>query len=121
MKKKKQNRFAYSDDSGLKVLSQKEYLDVFDKKDTQKSEQSDIEKSDELKGGLADKLSIEQIAEKHKVPLEKIMKQVKKGLKVEMGHTDDKNIALEIVKDHLYESSSYYSLLREMEKKFKES
>jgi hypothetical protein len=39
-------------------------------------------------------------------------KEVKMGLKVESEHTDDKEIALEIVKDHLSENPHYYSELK---------
>ena len=85
-------------------------------KDTQKSDESDIEKSkDQIKGGLADKLSIEQIAEKHGVSVKSINKQIKKEIKVEMEHTDDKDKAAEIAKDHLTEDPKYYTRLAKME------
>jgi hypothetical protein len=38
--------------------------------------------------------------------------QVALGLKVEMEHTKDKKIAMEIVKDHLSENPNYYSELK---------
>ena len=38
---------------------------------------------------------------------------------VELEHTDDANIALEIAKDHLSEFPDYYNALEEMEKKLK--
>lgn len=86
------------------------------KKDTQKSEESDIEKAkDQIKGGLADKLSIEQIADKHGVSVKSIKKQIKKGIKVEMEHTDDPKKAKEISKDHLTEDPKYYTRLAKME------
>jgi hypothetical protein len=115
-KEQKDSRFAYSDDSGLSILLEKEYVDVFNKKDIKKSEISDIEKAkDKLEGGLADHLSMEQIAKKHKVSVKKIMKQVKKGLKVEREHTDDPDVALQIVKDHISEFYDYYMRLEKME------
>jgi len=41
--------------------------------------------------------------------------QLEKGIKVEMEHTDDPEIAKEIAQDHLEESSRYYDHLEEME------
>jgi hypothetical protein len=54
-------------------------------------------------------------------------KQLQKGLKVEMEHTDNKEIAQNIAMDHLDESNDkkgekggkYYELLEEVEKKIK--
>jgi len=43
-----------------------------------------------------------------------------KGLKVEHEHTNDNELAEEIVKDHLTENIHYYDYLEDMEKKFKE-
>jgi len=40
-----------------------------------------------------------------------------KGQKVEMEHTDDPNVALEITMDHLMESDKYYTELEKMENK----
>ena len=44
--------------------------------------------------------------------------QLKKGIKVEMEHTNDPKIAREIAKDHLTEDPKYYDHLEEMEKKY---
>jgi len=43
--------------------------------------------------------------------------QIDKGVKIELEHTSDKNLAKEIAKDHLVENKQYYSYLAEMEKK----
>ena len=40
---------------------------------------------------------------------------LKEGVKVEMEHTTDRNIALEIVTDHLVEDPQYYVKLRAIE------
>lgn len=104
MKEEKENRFSYSDDSGLELIS---------KVDVKKSEDNQLE------GGKSDNLTIEDLAKKHKVDLNKIKDQVKQGVKVEMEHTNNPRIALEIVLDHLFESASYYTKLKEMEKTFK--
>lgn len=109
----KDNRFTYSSDEGLKVLSEKDILDSIgkesDKKDIQKSE------ADNIKGGKADNLTIQDIADKHKVSIEEIKKQFKQGIEVEMEHTDDPAKAAEICRDHLFEFSDYYTRLAKME------
>lgn len=47
-------------------------------------------------------------------------KELRKGIKVEMEHTNDKNIAKNIAKDHLVEHPNYYKRLDKMENSFKE-
>ncbi|MEK9769346.1 MAG: DUF5661 family protein, partial [Betaproteobacteria bacterium] len=47
----------------------------------------------------------------HNVGLEDIEKEVSKGVKVEMEHTNDENIAHEIAMDHVFEDPKYYSKL----------
>ena len=61
---------------------------------------------DQIPGGLADK----------KQPKDFDKKQLAKGKKVEMEHTDDPKKALEIAMDHLTEDSKYYDKLEKMEK-----
>ena len=84
------------------------------------SEKSDIEESEILKGGKSDGKSLEDIAKKHDKKgyyhiddmIKSLKKQVKMGLTIEMDHTDNKDEALEIVKDHLWEDPSYYTKLK---------
>jgi hypothetical protein len=71
---------------------------------------------DEIKGGLADKMSVEDIAKKHKVSVNKIQKQLNMGINVEMEHVNDKSKAREIALDHLEEIPDYYTRLDKMEK-----
>jgi len=59
------------------------------------------EKQQKLKGGKGDKLSLSDFDPQ----------EVKKGLKAEMEHTNDKEVAKEIVTDHLAEDPHYYSKL----------
>ena len=61
---------------------------------------------DRLKGGLADK----------KKPTDFDPVQLKAGIKVELEHTNDKKVALEITMDHLTEDPNYYKKLAKMEK-----
>jgi len=67
------------------------------------------------KGGLADGMTIQEIADMHKVSLDAITKEFDKGVKVEMEHTDDEELAQEIAKDHLYEDPEYYTKLATIE------
>jgi len=69
-----------------------------------------------IKGGLADNKTVEDIAKKHGVSVEKIEKQIEMGMKVEMEHVDDKEKAKEISMDHLWEIPDYYDRLDNMEK-----
>lgn len=63
------------------------------------------ELKDQIPGGLADKSKKKDFDKD----------QLLKGLKVELEHTDDPKIALEIAMDHLVEHPKYYDHLAEME------
>lgn len=87
-------------------------------------------KEDKLKGGLADNKTLQQIAKKHDKKeyyhvdnmVSSLKKQLKMGVKIEMEHTNDKDIAIEIAMDHLFEDPNYYTKLSRMEKgEFKEA
>lgn len=73
------------------------------------------EKKDLVPGGLAQGKTIQQISSHHRIPLEKLNIQLLKGIKVEMEHTTDKNIAREIAMDHLWEDPNYYDKLKKIE------
>lgn len=60
--------------------------------------------------------SLDKIAKKHKVSVEFIEKQLKKGIKIEMEHTTDKGEAEIIALHHLEEIPDYYTRLNKMEK-----
>ena len=62
------------------------------------------EKKQKLKGGVGDKHSLEEFDPE----------EVKLGIKAELEHTDDKEIAKEIVTDHLTEDPNYYSKLKKV-------
>lgn len=78
-------------------------------------EMEEYEPEEELEGGLADAMSLEEIAELHDVPFEQIEKQVAKGIAVEMEHTNDTTKANEIAKDHVVEDPAYYDKLEDVE------
>ena len=66
-----------------------------------------------LKGSMEDKHS--QIAHHHGVSVEEINDQVAKGVKIEMEHTTDEEVAHEIAMDHVYEDPQYYTKLSTIE------
>jgi hypothetical protein len=59
--------------------------------------------------------SVDEIAKKHKTSVERINKQLKQGIKVEMEHTNDKNEAETIALQHLAERPDYYTRLKKVE------
>ncbi len=75
--------------------------------------------NNKIKGGKADKLSIEDIAKKHNVNIEFIKNQIKIGKKIELEHVDDEKLSEEITMDHLEEIPDYYTRLKKMEKNAK--
>ena len=74
-----------------------------------------VKDANEIKGGLADKISIEELSKKHKVSVDEIVEQLLKGIEVELEHTNDKDKAKEIAMDHLFEMPDYYTKLKKME------
>jgi len=63
----------------------------------------------QIKGGKADKLTMEDLAKKHGVSVDVIKKEVEAGIEIEMEHTKDKDKATEIAMDHVEEFVDYYS------------
>jgi len=61
--------------------------------------------------GLSKGMSINDIANKHKVDVDTLKQEIKKGIKVEKEHTDDVKKAARIAMDHLVEDPKYYSKL----------
>jgi GNAT superfamily N-acetyltransferase len=106
----------YKKDSGAKVGctkgSVKKYLAAL-----HANTDESVTEANTLKGGKADKLSLQQIADKFKVSVEKIKSQIQKGIGIEMEHTNNKEKATEIATDHISEFPDYYDRLGKMEKK----
>jgi hypothetical protein len=87
------------------------------------------ESEEKLKGGISDNKTLMDLAKKHSYDdssdsttkdkindmFQTLKSQFKKGLKVELEHTDDKSIAKEIVLDHLSEDPHYYTELKKVE------
>ena len=83
-----------------------------------------IFKEDLVKGGKADDVKfLVGYSENHKESEDSQelftfdIEQIKKGLKVELEHTEDPSIALEITLDHLTEFEDYYDRLEKAEEK----
>lgn len=82
-------------------------------------------KEEKLKGGKADKKTLEDIAKMHAKKGNKSLEdmitllknQFSKGIKVEKEHTNDRSESNEIVLDHLYEDPKYYDKLKKVETK----
>lgn len=62
-------------------------------------------------------MTIEDIAKKHNVSVEKIKEQIRKGIEIEYEHTDSREEAERIAMDHLTEIPDYYDKLEKMEAK----
>jgi hypothetical protein len=71
---------------------------------------------DKIKGGIADKLTKKDIADKFDIKVSELEKEIKMGVKIELEHTDSKEMAEEIAMDHLTEMPDYYTRLKDMEK-----
>jgi hypothetical protein len=84
-----------------------------------------LKKEENLKGGVSDNKTLEDIAKKHDKKgyyhiddmISSLKKQLVKGIKVEMEHTKDKSKAREIAMDHLWEHPNYYDKLEKIESK----
>jgi len=70
---------------------------------------------DVIPGGKSSGIGIKDIARRHEVSPKIAMRELLKGIKVEMEHTDNKRVAREIAKDHLYEDIFYYQKLSKIE------
>lgn len=77
---------------------------------------------EDIEGGLADNISLGDIAHKHKVDIKDLTKQFLQGVEVEMKeHTKNKKEAIEIAMDHLVEDPEYYTKLKKIESNKKEN
>lgn len=74
-------------------------------------------KEEKIEGGLADNMSLEDMAEHHDTDVETIIDKLQKGLNVEFEHTTETVVAFEIAMDHIYEDLNYYDKLEKIEGK----
>ena len=70
---------------------------------------------DEIKGGKADGMDIEDVAKIHGMSVDDMFDEFSKGVRHEMEHTSELRVAIEIALDHLYEDPEYYTKLEGME------
>ena len=69
-----------------------------------------------IKGGLSDDKSVADVAKMHGLTDKEIRAKLDAGAKVEMEHTSDVDMAMEIALDHLTEDPNYYEKLQTIEK-----
>ena len=74
-----------------------------------------IKEEDNIPGGLAKGMTLNDIAEKHGVSVDILVAEFKKGIQTEMEHTTDREMAKEITMDHLFEDPQYYTKLATVE------
>ena len=75
------------------------------------------EREERIKGGLADGMSLEDLAKHHDTDVQTIIKKMEEGVNVEMEHTSEMLVAFEIAMDHIYEDLDYYNKLEKIESK----
>ena len=80
-----------------------------------KSFEQFISEEDFFKGGLANGMTAQELADKHGLSVEEIEAALEKGQKVEIEHTNDEKKAYEIAKDHIFEDPKYYEKLAKIE------
>jgi hypothetical protein len=67
-----------------------------------------------MANGLSKGMSIGDIAKKHKMDVDILKQELKKGIKVEKEHTSDVRRAARIAMDHLFEDPKYYTKLAKL-------
>lgn len=80
-----------------------------------KKELDNVVDTDVIPGGLAKGMTLKDIADHHGVDFQEMKKYAELGVKTEMEHTTDAQVAYEIAKDHLYEDPKYYIKLSKIE------
>jgi dephospho-CoA kinase len=70
---------------------------------------------EQVKAELKSPHTVDQIAAKHKVPVDNIIKALERGKKIEKEHTNDEHVAEIIALAHLWEKPDYYTLLAKVE------
>ena len=97
------------------ALRDSDYSEVTDVTDRLRIEGVIKEGEDNIPGGLAKGMTLNDIAEKHGVSVDVLVAEFKKGIQTEMEHTTDREMAKEITLDHLFEDPKYYTKLATVE------
>lgn len=77
----------------------------------------ETKETEKIPGGLSSGKSLEDLAKKHNVKVDDLFEQLRKGIQIEMEHTNEMIVALEIAMDHLSEDPTYYDKLKKVEAK----
>jgi hypothetical protein len=91
------------------------YDEVTDVTDRLRIEGVITEGGDQIPGGLAKGMTLNDIAQKHGMSVDMLVAEFKKGIQTEMEHTTDREMAKEITMDHLFEDPQYYTKLATVE------
>ena len=83
-----------------------------DKEIKQLQEKKKKIKEERIEGGLADNMTLEDLAKHHEVEIDEIINAMEKGVNVEFEHTTEMMVAFEIAMDHIYEDLDYYDKLK---------
>lgn len=73
------------------------------------------ENPNKIKGGLSDDKTVADVAKMHSLSTEQMQAKLDAGAKVELEHTSDLDMAMEIALDHIYENPNYYEKLATIE------
>jgi hypothetical protein len=85
---------------------------LYSLRDKLHSKSLSIEEADQLDKPT---LTVHELAKKHSVPVNQLIQQLNKGIRVELEHTTNKQVAKEIALDHLKEFPNYYDRLAKAE------
>lgn len=70
-------------------------------------------KEEKVEGGLADGMSLQDMAKHHNTDVGTVIDQLEKGVNDEMEHTSDTKVAFEIAMDHIYGDLNFYDSHKE--------
>lgn len=57
--------------------------------------------------------TLDGLSKKYNISVDELQKELDKGIKVELEHTNDRKVAKEIALDHLAEKPDYYEKLEQ--------
>jgi hypothetical protein len=114
------NKLNQYQNKGYKVIATvgEGHIDLIKNIKKESNQNKMVNEKENLKGGLADGKTIQDVAKKHKIDVDLLKLQLQNGIKVEKEeHTDNKKSAKEIALDHLWEDPTYYIKLKKVETK----
>lgn len=76
--------------------------------DTFVNENTQTQEEQKLQGGVAEGVTLEDIATKHQIDVQYFYKILEDAIKIELEHSSERSIAEQIVRDHIYENPLYY-------------